>query len=70
MQMNTRRTTHDLRRGHANDMIRNGCRLNDILAAGQWRSPAFFAYINIEELERDAVIEAHVNESSSEDEQE
>ena len=59
--------THDLRRGHANDMLRNGSTVNEILAAGQWRSPAFLRYLDLEELERDAVVEAHVYDSSSEE---
>ena len=60
--------THDLRRGHARDLVLNGSSLGEILRAGQRRSPAFLQYIDTEELERDAVIEAHIDESSSEDE--
>ena len=60
--------THDLRRGHALDLLRAGANLGEILRAGQWRSPAFLQYLDLEELERDAVLEAHLDESSSEDE--
>ena len=61
--------THDLRRGHARDLVLNGRGLGEILRAGQWRSPAFLQYLDLEELERDAVVEAHMDESSSEDEE-
>ena len=33
--------THDFRRGHARDLQRQGADLFEILAAGEWRSPAF-----------------------------
>ena len=49
---------HDLRRGHAKDLQHAGATLGEILAAGQWRGPAFLRYLDVEELERDAVIEA------------
>ena len=35
---------------------------------GEWKSPAFLSYLDVAEFERDAVIEAHLDESSSEDE--
>ena len=60
--------THDLRRGHAKDLQVNGATLYEILAAGEWRSPAFLSYLDLAELERDVVVEAHLDESSSEDE--
>ena len=57
--------THDFRRGHARDLQRQGATLNEILRAGEWRSCAFLSYLDAHELERDAVIEAHVLESDS-----
>ena len=60
---------HDLRRGHAKDMQLNGATLYEILAAGEWKSPAFLDYMSLMELETGAVIEAHQAESSSEDEE-
>jgi hypothetical protein len=60
---------HDLRRGHAKDMQMNGATLYEILAAGEWKSPAFLDYMSLMELEMGAVIEAHQAESSSEDEE-
>ena len=60
--------THDLRRGHAKDMVEKGAELCEILAAGEWRSPAFMCYLDESELEKGAVTEAHCDESSSEDE--
>ena len=59
--------THDFRRGHARDMQADGASLGEILAAGQWRSPAFMSYMEYHELEHDAVVEAHLVESSDED---
>ena len=60
--------SHDLRRGHAEDLRLSGAPLIEILRAGEWRSPAFMDYLNHLELERDAVVQAHLEESSSEDE--
>ena len=59
--------THDLRRGHARDMQQWGASLKEILAAGEWRSPAFLQYLDLDQLECDAVIEAHQDESSDSD---
>ena len=59
---------HDLRRGHAKDLQLHGTTLQQILAAGEWKSPAFLHYLSMTELEQGAVIEAHQAESSSEDE--
>ena len=59
---------HDIRRGHANDMLQRGRSLYEILMAGEWRSPAFMSYLDMCELERGAVVEAHADESSSDDE--
>ncbi|CAK0879802.1 unnamed protein product [Prorocentrum cordatum] len=49
---------HDLRRGHASDLQEAGATLAEILAAGEWRSCAFMAYLDRDDLERDAVVEA------------
>jgi hypothetical protein len=50
--------THDFRRGHAEDLRRGGSRLYEILAAGDWKSVAFLAYLDRVGPERDQVIEA------------
>jgi len=60
--------THDLRRGHARDLQLSGANLFHILSAGEWKSPAFLAYLDLTQLEMGAVVEAHLAESSSEDE--
>jgi hypothetical protein len=60
--------THDFRRGHAKDMQLNGSTLYQILMAGEWRSPTFMSYMDLLELEMGATMEAHMAESSSEDE--
>ena len=39
----------------------------EILNAGGWRSPAFMRYLNLEELETDAVVQAHLDESSEDE---
>ena len=54
--------------GVAQDLLVNGASLAEILSAGQWKSPAFLAYLDLETLEKGAVIEAHRDESSSDDE--
>ena len=51
--------THDLRRGHADDIRKSGGRLADILQAGDWSSGAFATYLDQHMLERDGVAEAH-----------
>lgn len=60
--------THDLRRGHALDLQVSGAPLYEILAAGEWRSPAFLSYLDFHRLETDLVVQAHINESEGEDE--
>lgn len=58
--------THDLRRGHADDLREKGANLYEILSAGEWSSPAYLKYLDLHELEAGAVLQAHVDESSSE----
>jgi len=55
--------THDLRRGHALDLQLSGAPLWEILAAGEWRSPAFLKYLDQHRLEIDLVVQAHCDES-------
>ena len=55
--------THDLRRGHALDLQLSGEPLWVILAAGDWRSPAFLAYLDKHQLEADLVMQAHLADS-------
>ena len=38
-------------------MVEAGCDLAAILNAGQWKSPAFLAYLNEAELERDVAVQ-------------
>ena len=52
--------THDIRRGHAKDLQMSGATLSEILAAGQWRSPAFMRYLDESELEMGVALEAAV----------
>ena len=62
---------HDFRRGHGRDLQASGSNLATILAAGEWKSPAFLCYLDRVELENEAVAEAHfqahLDESSDED---
>ena len=61
-------TLHDMRRGHGLDLVEEGGDLQEILSAGQWSSPAFLKYLDRSKVDRDAVVEAHVLESDSDDE--
>ena len=56
---------HDFRCGHAQDLVDHGGRLNEILAAGEWPSPSFTKYLNLEQLETSCVVEAHVDDSEA-----
>ena len=44
-----------------------GAPLWEILAAGEWRSPAFMSYIDMHALDTQLVVQAHVDEESSDD---
>lgn len=46
-----------------------GVPLNDLLRAGGWKRPPFLRYLKIEDLDRDLVLRAHVDESSSDSEE-
>ena len=58
---------HDFRRGHALDLQVSGAPLWQILAAGEWRSPAFMEYLDIHRLETDLVVQAHCDESDGDE---
>ena len=58
--------THDIRRGHAKDLQMSGASLAEILAAGQWRSPAFMKYLDQSELEQGVALEAAVESDDDE----
>ena len=58
---------HDLRRGHARDLQLKGAGLAEILDAGQWPAPAFLKYFDVHALEASAVLEAHMDESSDDE---
>jgi len=59
--------THDFRRGHARDIQFRGGSLRELLEAGEWRSCAFLKYLDLVDLERDIVVQAHLDESSDEE---
>ena len=48
--------------------VSQGAPLWVILAAGEWKSPAFLDYLNLHRLEGDMVVQAHIAESSDEEE--
>ena len=50
------------------DLQLSGAPLAEILAAGEWRSPAFMKYLNMHQLKEDLVVQAHLEESEPEDE--
>ena len=54
---------------HLHALWCSGASLYEILAAGQWRSPAFLDYLSKASLERDLVIEAHMAESDGEEDE-
>ena len=59
--------THDLRRGHAVDLQLSKAPLFEILEAGEWKSPAFLQCLDLHRLERDAVVQAHLDESDDDE---
>ena len=59
---------HDLRRGHAQDLVECGHNLTEILQAGDWRSAAFKNYLDEEYVEAAAVAAGRLCESSEEEE--
>ena len=59
--------SHDIRRGHALDLQCAGAPLWQILEAGEWSSPAFLKYLDLHKLDTELVVQAHCNESDSDD---
>ena len=59
--------TQDLRRGHARDLQDAGVPLQKILFYGEWTSPAFLSYLDVQQLEAELVLNAHMDESSDSD---
>ncbi len=47
----------------------SGAPLHTILAAGEWRSPAFLEYLDVHRLEEDVVVQAHIDESEEEEDE-
>ena len=47
---------HDFRRGHAQDLADSGGNLREILAAGEWTTPRFAAYFNLDKIKTAGVI--------------
>ena len=58
---------HDLRRGHAEDLRLQGAPLWKILAAGEWRSAAFQAYLGLHKLDVDEAMSGVLDEESDDD---
>ena len=56
---------HDVRRGNTQDLTERGSSLIEILRARERRTPAFLKYVDVQELEKDAVVQTHVIESDS-----
>ena len=53
--------THDLRRGHVDDMVKQGAGMPEILVAAGWHRPgAHRNYTDLVALEMRACLEAHV----------
>ena len=61
--------TKDFRRGDARDLVRKpGSTLREVMDMGQWKSHACQAYLDVDEIEAEAIIEAHILESDSDEE--
>ena len=58
---------HDLRRGHAEDLRLEGAPLWRILAAGEWRSAAFQAYLGFHKLDIEEALHGVLDEESDDD---
>ena len=58
---------HDLRRGHAEDLRLEGAPLWKILAAGEWRSAAFQAYLGLHKLDVDDALSGALDDESDDD---
>ena len=52
---------------HARDLQARGHTISQILAAGEWRSAAFMSYLDDKELAAEAVVEAHLDESTDDE---
>jgi hypothetical protein len=48
-------------------MVESGSTLAEILDAGQWCSPDFLSYVDLHSLEHAAVVDAHMEESSGDE---
>ena len=60
--------SQDLRRGHADDQRKGGKTLHEILIAGGWRSAgAHRSYMDLNDLEMEACMEAHCLSHDEED---
>ena len=59
--------THDLRRGHTQDMVESGANLAEILLAGEWGPRGFKPYVHEGILEANAVLQAHFDASDEEE---
>ena len=63
--------THDLRRGHADDIAKTGGRLIELLQMGEWadKSMAYMSYLDYMKLEAETVVNAHGTDDASSDEE-
>jgi len=50
-------SSHGFRRGMAQEILRRGGSLADVLAAGGWRSPAFLLYLDRNEVDEAAILD-------------
>ena len=57
---------HDRRRGRAQDMVGNGGRLCAMFKAGEWSSPVFTAYADLDSVEQAGILEAHLDKFEDE----
>ena len=55
--------THSFRKGAAQEMVKRGSSLRDILLAAGWKSAAFKAYLDMGEVEAAAAVELELSDS-------
>jgi hypothetical protein len=60
----------DFRKGHADDIRARGGTLREILEAGEWRSPAFLRYLDVNKMEADLFMIDHLEESEADSDNE
>ena len=59
--------SQDMRRGHAKDLQDAGKSIKEILSAGEWKSPAYLKYQDLDKYEHDIILSAHLDDSDGDE---